>query len=87
MTAYEGRKLLRDAGLTQIRLRGHAGTWVRGLYPRLLVNRHTKRLLRPARTSRSYALRPSLFARYLCFYAVKEPKTHETRDTDQTRSG
>lgn len=70
MTAYEARKLLRQAGLTDIRLRGHAGTWVRGLYPRLLVNRYTKRYF-----DRLYEplvrLRPSLFARYLCFYAVK----------------
>ena len=47
VTAYEGRKLLREAGLTKIRLRGHAGTWVRGLYPRLLVNKYTKRYFDP----------------------------------------
>src|SRR5439155_255931 len=61
----------RQAGLQHIELRGHAGTWVRGLYPRLLVNRYTKELF-----DRIYEplvrLRPSLFARYLCFYAVKE---------------
>ena len=68
MTAYEARKLLRDAGLTQIRLVGHAGTWVRGLYPRLLVNRYTKRFFDPLYEP-LVRLRPSFFARYLCFYA------------------
>ncbi|HEY7421574.1 MAG TPA: class I SAM-dependent methyltransferase [Gaiellaceae bacterium] len=70
VTAHEARKLLQAAGLTQITLRGHAGTWVRGLYPRLLVNKYTKRYFDPP-----YELlvrwRPSLFARYLCFYCVK----------------
>jgi methionine biosynthesis protein MetW len=71
VTVHEARKLLRDAGLREVRLRGHAGTWVRTLYPRLLVNRLTKpwfdRLYEPL-----VRARPSLFARYLCFYAVKE---------------
>lgn len=70
VTAYEGKKLLREAGIEQVELRGHAGTWVRGLYPRILVNRFTKRTF-----DRLYEplvrLRPSLFARYLCFYGVK----------------
>ena len=70
ITAHEGMKLLREAGLTNIRLRGHAGTWVAGLYPRLLVNRFAKpyfdRLYEPL-----VRYRPGLFARYLCFYAVK----------------
>lgn len=70
MTAYEGKKLLRAAGIEQIELRGHAGTWVRGLYPRILVNRVTKptfdRVYEPL-----VRARPSLFARYLCFYGVK----------------
>ena len=70
MTAHEGRKLLREAGLTDIRLRGHAGTWVRGLYPRLLVNRFTKRYFDPPYELLVKA-RPGLFARYLCFYARK----------------
>jgi hypothetical protein len=71
MTAHEARGLMREAGLRRIELRGHAGTWVRGLYPRVFINRYTKRLF-----DRAYEplvrLRPSLFARYLCFYAVKE---------------
>jgi len=70
ITAHEGMKLLREAGLTNIQLRGHAGTWVAGLYPRLLVNRFAKpyfdRLYEPL-----VRYRPGLFARYLCFYAVK----------------
>lgn len=70
ITAHEGEKLLREAGLTNIRLRGHAGTWVAGLYPRLFVNRFVKpyfdRLYEPL-----VRFRPGLFARYLCFYAVK----------------
>lgn len=74
LTAHEARKLLRDAGLREVSLRGHAGTWVRGLYPRPLVNRYTKawfdRLYEPL-----VRARPSLFARYLCFYAVKEAST------------
>jgi hypothetical protein len=70
VTAYEARRLLREAGLTEIRLRGHAGTWVRGLYPRLLVNKYTKRHFDPAYEV-LVKLRPSVFARYLCFYAVK----------------
>jgi methionine biosynthesis protein MetW len=73
VTAYEGRKLLREAGIGRIALRGHAGTWVRGLYPRILVNRYTKSLF-----DRLYEplvrLRPSLFARYLFFCGIKEPE-------------
>ncbi len=69
-TAYEARKLLRQAGLTGIRLRGHAGTWVAGLYPRIFVNRYVKRYF-DALYEPLVRLRPSLFARYLCFYAVK----------------
>ena len=70
VTAYEGRRLLEDAGLKSIRLRGHAGTWVRCLYPRLLVNRYTKRFFDPV-YERLVRARPSVFARYLCFYATK----------------
>jgi methionine biosynthesis protein MetW len=70
VTAYEGKRLLREAGLTRIQLRGHAGTWVRGLYPRLLVNKHTKRYFDPPYEVLTRA-RPSFFARYLCFYAQK----------------
>jgi methionine biosynthesis protein MetW len=70
VTAYEGEKLLKEASLTNIRIRGHAGTWVRGLYPRLLVNRYTKRTFDPL-YERLVRFRPSLFARYLCFYATK----------------
>jgi methionine biosynthesis protein MetW len=70
MTAYEARRLLREAGLLDIRLRGHAGTWVRGLYPRIFVNRLVKpyfdRVYEPL-----VRINPSLFARYLCFYGVK----------------
>jgi methionine biosynthesis protein MetW len=70
-TAHEAKKLLRESGVRRITLRGHAGTWCR-LYPRLLVNRFTKRYF-----DLVYAplvrLWPSLFARYLCFYVVKEP--------------
>jgi methionine biosynthesis protein MetW len=71
MTAHEARKLLREAGLTNIRLRGHAGTWCAGLYPRLLVNKYTKRRFDPL-YEKLVRFRPSLFARYLCFYAQKE---------------
>jgi methionine biosynthesis protein MetW len=70
VTAYEGRRLLREAGLTKIHLRGHAGTWVRGLYPRLLVNKYSKRYFDPP-YELLVRMRPSVFARYLCFYAVK----------------
>ncbi|HKI93336.1 MAG TPA: hypothetical protein VJ986_13630, partial [Gaiellaceae bacterium] len=70
VTAHEARTLLREAGMTRIRLRGHAGTWCAGLYPRIFTSGHTARV-----AARLYAplvrLRPSLFARYLCFYAVK----------------
>jgi methionine biosynthesis protein MetW len=73
MTAHDGRKLLREAGVGRIKTRGHAGTWVRGLYPRVLVNRHTKpifdRLYEPL-----VRMNPSLFARYLFFCGIKEPK-------------
>lgn len=69
-TAHEARRLLRGAGLVNIRLRGHAGTWCAGLYPRLLVNRYTKRFFDPVYEVLVRS-RPSLFARYLCFYAVK----------------
>jgi methionine biosynthesis protein MetW len=70
MTAYEGTRLLRELGLRDITLRGHAGTWVRTLYPRLLVNKYTKRYF-DAAYDPLVKLSPSLFARYLCFYAVK----------------
>jgi len=72
VTAYEAQKLLREAGISRIAIRGHAGTWVRGLYPRILVNRYSKsifdRLYEPL-----VRLRPSLFARYLFFCGIKEP--------------
>jgi methionine biosynthesis protein MetW len=74
ITAAEGEKLLRQAGLGGIQLRGHAGTWVRGLYPRWLVNKFTKRYFDSVYEP-LVRLRPSLFARYLCFYAVKETTT------------
>jgi methionine biosynthesis protein MetW len=70
VTAFEARRLLEAAGLERIRLRGHAGTWVRGLYPRILVNRHTKRFFDPVYEV-LVRMRPSFFARYLSFYAVK----------------
>ena len=70
VTAHEASKLLKEAGLTKIRLRGHAGTWVSGLYPRPLVNKYTKRYFDPP-YELLVRLRPSVFARYLCFYAVK----------------
>ena len=70
VTAHEARALLRDAGVIDVRLRGHAGTWCAGLYPRLFTSHYTARI-----AARLYAplvrLRPSLFARYLCFYGVK----------------
>ena len=69
-TAYEAKKLLREAGLGKIKLRGHAGTWCAGLYPRIFTSRYTKRFV-----DRLYEplvrLRPSVFARYLCFFAVR----------------
>ena len=43
---------------------------MRGLYPRLLVNKYSKRYFDPP-YELLVRLRPSLFARYLCFYAVK----------------
>jgi methionine biosynthesis protein MetW len=70
VTAYEAKKLLADAGLEHVRTRGHAGTWCRGLYPRLLVNRYTKPFFDPL-YERLVRLRPSLFARYLYFEAVR----------------
>jgi len=70
-TAYEASKIIRDAGLAIVRLRGHAGTWCGGLYPRLLVNRYTKQYFDPFYDVLVRA-RPSLFGRYLCFYAIKE---------------
>jgi methionine biosynthesis protein MetW len=70
VTAHEARALLRDAGVIDVRLRGHAGTWCAGLYPRVFTSHYTARI-----AARLYAplvrLRPSLFARYLCFYGVK----------------
>lgn len=70
VTAYEGKKLLEEAGLERIRLRGHAGTWVRGLYPRVLVNRYSKGVFDPVYNV-LVGMRPSFFARYLSFQAVK----------------
>jgi methionine biosynthesis protein MetW len=70
MTAYEATKLMKEAGLVNIRLKGHAGTWCKGLYPRLIFGRRTKKIANRLYTP-LVRLRPSLFARYLCFYAVK----------------
>ena len=72
-TAYEASRMINDAGLDVVRLRGHAGTWCGGLYPRVLVNRYTKRFFDPVYEV-LVRLRPSLFGRYLCFYAVKEAR-------------
>jgi methionine biosynthesis protein MetW len=72
VTAHEGKELLRQAGLKVVKLRGHAGTWCVGLYPRVFTSRHTKRFVDPVYES-FVRLRPSVFARYLCFYARKEP--------------
>lgn len=72
-TAYEATKMISDAGLDVVRVRGHAGTWCGGLYPRFLVNRYTKRYFDPF-YEKLVQLRPSLFGRYLCFYAVKEAR-------------
>jgi methionine biosynthesis protein MetW len=72
MTAHEAKKLMKAAGLGHIKTRGHAGTWVKGLYPRLLVNRRTRRYFDKVYEP-LVRLRPSLFGRYLCFYAEKEP--------------
>ncbi|HSP71742.1 MAG TPA: class I SAM-dependent methyltransferase, partial [Gaiellaceae bacterium] len=72
VTAHEAKKLVRGAGLRVVRLDGHAGTWCRGLYPRIFTSRFTKRYV-----DRLYEplvrLRPSLFARYLCLVGIKEP--------------
>jgi methionine biosynthesis protein MetW len=77
VTAHDGRRLLERAGMTEIRLRGHAGTWVRGLYPRLLVNKYTKRFFDPPYEALN-RWRPSLFGRYLCFYARRPFEGGET---------
>ncbi len=69
-TAYEAKKLLRHAGLTKIRIRGHAGTWCRGLYPRFMTYRRTKKVT-DALYEPLVRARPHVFARYLCFYAIK----------------
>jgi methionine biosynthesis protein MetW len=72
MTAYEARKLMREAGLTDIRLSGHAGLWCRGLYPRIMTNHRTRpyvaRVYEPL-----VRARPSVFGRYLAFTARKAP--------------
>lgn len=85
-TAHDGKQLLRRAGLTDIRVRGHAGTWVRGLYPRVLVNRYSKRYFDPPYDVLVKA-RPGLFARYLCFYARKpgQPNQASVRDEGSGR--
>jgi methionine biosynthesis protein MetW len=75
-TAHDAKVLLRRAGIRSIVLRGHAGTWVRGLYPRVLVNRYTKPLFDVLYEPLVRA-RPSLFARYLILCGTKEP-TYET---------
>jgi methionine biosynthesis protein MetW len=72
LTAYEAKRLLQESGLEGITVRGHAGTWCSGLYPRLLVNRYTKRFFDPVYDV-FVRLRPSLFGRYLFFAAMKRP--------------
>lgn len=71
VTKHEGLKLLHASRLREVEVRGHAGTWCRGLYPRIFTSRHTKpyvdRLYQPL-----VDLNPGLFARYLYFRAVKE---------------
>ena len=70
LTAHEAKKLIVEAGLEPVRIRGHAGTWCRGLYPRLLVNKYTKRIFDPP-YELLVRLRPSLFGRYLYLEAVR----------------
>jgi methionine biosynthesis protein MetW len=70
-TAHEAKKLVHEAGLRLVSLTGHAGTWCRGLYPRIFTNRFAKpyfdRVYEPL-----VQIRPSVFARYLCLVATKE---------------
>lgn len=70
-TAHEAKKLVVGAGLDLVSLTGHAGTWCRGLYPRLFTSRFTKPLVDPLYEP-LVRLRPSLFARYLCLIARKK---------------
>lgn len=71
LTRHEATRLLHAAGLREVEVRGHAGTWCRGLYPRLFTSKHTKpwmdRLYQPL-----VDIAPGLFGRYLYFRAVKE---------------
>jgi methionine biosynthesis protein MetW len=70
-TAHEAKRLVAAADLRLVSLTGHAGTWCRGLYPRVFTSHWTKpfvdRLYEPL-----VRLRPSLFGRYLCLVAKKE---------------
>jgi methionine biosynthesis protein MetW len=71
LTAHEATTLIERTGMSVKVVGGHAGTWCRGLYPRIFTSRYTKpvvdRLYEPL-----VRLRPSLFARYLLFVATKE---------------
>ena len=71
MTAFEAKKLLAESGLADIRRPRPAGTWCKGLYPRLLVNRYTKRFFDPVYDA-LVRMRPSLFARYSVSTATKQ---------------
>ena len=69
VTAYEGKKLLREAqGSNRSSCAGNAGTWVRGLYPRIpgepLHEAHVRPLVRASRTPPSVLVRTlSVFLR------------------------
>lgn len=87
VTAYELRRLCRENGLEVQELRGHAGLWCRGLYPKLFYVRGVARVVHAIYPA-LVRLRPQFFARYLFVRAEKkvhvaasrtEPTHHATQ--------
>jgi methionine biosynthesis protein MetW len=70
LTAYEMTRLCERNGLVVRELRGHAGLWCRGLYPKWFYARGIARVVHAVYPT-LVRLRPSFFARYLFVRAEK----------------
>jgi len=70
VTAYELARMCRANGLVVDEIRGHAGLWCRGLYPRWFYVRGIARVVHTIYPLLVRA-RPSVFARYLFVRATK----------------
>jgi len=84
LTAYELRQHCVRNGLEVRELRGHAGLWCHGLYPKWFSARGIGRIVHLV-YPHLVRLRPSVFARYLLVRAEK--KVHVTQSGSVTTHG